>query len=107
VPLSVEQAITNPFKQVTSFSELLKQNSITKRNKANLQALKKIGEEDDSPYMISEKLSESISNEGSDDDRSYKIKVDDVNGRKIHSSTNVQSKFNKRKSTGSSEQKQK
>ena len=56
-----EQAIANPFMQVTSFNKLLKMNSMKKQNKrVSAKALRMVDDEEEQNYMLSEKLSESV-----------------------------------------------
>ncbi len=80
-----EQAIANPFMQVTSFSKLLKMNSMKKQKKrVTSRALRKIDDEIEQNYMLSEKLSDEQSNE-EDDQRSYYIKDGEVTDRHFQS----------------------
>lgn len=74
-----EHVIANPFMQVTSFNKLLKMNSVKKQNKrVSARALRKIEDEEEPNYMLSEKFS---GEESGGESRSYYIKDGEVTER--------------------------
>ena len=77
-----EQVITNPFMQVTSFNKLLKMNSMKKQvKKVTTRKLRKIDDEEEQNYMLSEKLSDEEYSEDGENRREYYIKDGDITDR--------------------------